>query len=124
MEGFFDKIAVKPGDVLFIPGGVPHAVGNGIFMVEIMEPSVLVVRFEFESAGCHAPEPARHNPCPVLEVWREHTVEAGQVEPWPGNQRSQACHKVQRFQHHVGRAHPETGYCEGGSNNSLGHRNG
>ena len=59
MEGFFDKIMVKPGDVLFIPGGVPHAIGGGIFMVEIMEPSDLVVRFEFERAGYTLPESAR-----------------------------------------------------------------
>jgi len=58
-EGFFDKIEVKPGDVLFIPGGVPHAIGGGIFMVEIMEPSDLVVRFEFERAGYTLPESAR-----------------------------------------------------------------
>jgi mannose-6-phosphate isomerase len=59
MEGFFDRISVKPGDVLFIPGGIPHAIGGGIFMVEIMEPSDLVVRFEFESAGYTLPESAR-----------------------------------------------------------------
>jgi len=55
----FDKIKVRPGDVLFIPGGVPHAIGEGIFMVEIMEPSDLVVRFEFERAGYTLPESAR-----------------------------------------------------------------
>lgn len=55
----FDKIRVEPGDVLFIPGGVPHAIGEGIFMVEIMEPSDLVVRFEFERAGYTLPESAR-----------------------------------------------------------------
>lgn len=55
----FDKINVQPGDVLFIPGGVPHAIGEGIFMVEIMEPSDLVVRFEFERAGYTLPESAR-----------------------------------------------------------------
>ncbi len=59
MEGFFDKIEVKPGDVLFIPGGVPHAIGGGIFMVEIMEPSDLVVRMEFERAGYTLPESER-----------------------------------------------------------------
>lgn len=55
----FDKIKVKQGDVLFIPGGVPHAIGEGIFMVEIMEPSDLVVRFEFERAGYTLPLSAR-----------------------------------------------------------------
>ena len=59
MEGYFDKILVKPGDILFIRGGIPHAIGGGIFMVEIMEPSDLVVRFEFERAGYTLPESAR-----------------------------------------------------------------
>jgi mannose-6-phosphate isomerase len=59
MESWFDRIRVKPGDVLFIPGGIPHAIGGGIFMVEIMEPSDLVVRFEFERAGYTLPESAR-----------------------------------------------------------------
>ncbi len=59
IESCFDKISVKPGDTLFIPGGVPHAIGEGIFMVEIMEPSDLAVRFEFEKAGYVLPESAR-----------------------------------------------------------------
>lgn len=59
LEGYFDKIRVHPGDVVFIPGGIPHAIGGGIFMVEVMEPSDLVVRFEFERAGYTLPESAR-----------------------------------------------------------------
>ncbi len=59
IEGCFDKIRVKPGDTLFIPGGFPHAIGEGILMVEIMEPSDLAVRFEFEKAGYVLPEKAR-----------------------------------------------------------------
>jgi mannose-6-phosphate isomerase len=59
MEAYFDRIRVEPGDVLFVPGGVPHAIGGGIFLVEIMEPSDLAVRFEFERAGYTLPESAR-----------------------------------------------------------------
>jgi len=59
MKSFFDKIKVKPGDTLFIPGGIPHAIGGEIFMVEIMEPSDLVFRFEFERAGYTLPDSAR-----------------------------------------------------------------
>ncbi len=54
-----DKIPVQPGDALFIPGGFPHAIGEGILMVEIMEPSDLAIRFEFEKAGYILPESAR-----------------------------------------------------------------
>lgn len=59
MLGCFDKIPVAPGDVIFIPGGRPHAIGEGVFMVEILEPSDLAVRFEFERDGLVIPESAR-----------------------------------------------------------------
>lgn len=59
IESCLDKIPVKPGDALFIPGGFPHAIGEGILMVEIMEPSDLAIRFEFEKAGYTLPESAR-----------------------------------------------------------------
>lgn len=59
LEACFDRIPVRPGDTFIIPGGTPHALGAGIFMVEIQEPSDLVVRFEFERAGFVLPESAR-----------------------------------------------------------------
>jgi mannose-6-phosphate isomerase len=59
IEQCFDPIPVQPGDTFIIPGGTPHALGPGVFMVEIQEPSDLVVRFEFERAGYVLPEPAR-----------------------------------------------------------------
>ncbi len=59
IEACFDPIAVRPGDTFLIPGGTPHALGAGLFLVEIQEPSDLVVRFEFERAGYVLPESAR-----------------------------------------------------------------
>ncbi len=59
IEKCFDRIPVKPGDVFLIPGGRPHALGEGILMLEIMEPSDLAVRFEFERCGYVIPEEAR-----------------------------------------------------------------
>jgi mannose-6-phosphate isomerase len=59
IEACFDRIPVKPGDVFLIPGGRPHALGEGILMLEIMEPSDLAVRFEFERCGYVIPEQAR-----------------------------------------------------------------
>lgn len=59
IEKCFDRIPVKPGDVFLIPGGRPHALGEGILMLEIMEPSDLAVRFEFEREGFVIPEAAR-----------------------------------------------------------------
>ncbi|MEZ5278741.1 MAG: class I mannose-6-phosphate isomerase [Opitutaceae bacterium] len=57
--GCFDRIPVRPGDAFIIPGGFPHALGEGLFLVEIQEPSDLVVRFEFERSGFVIPESAR-----------------------------------------------------------------
>jgi mannose-6-phosphate isomerase len=59
IEKCFDRIPVKPGDVFLLPGGRPHALGEGILMLEIMEPSDLAVRFEFERCGYRIPEKAR-----------------------------------------------------------------
>lgn len=59
MDGCFEKIPVKPGEVWYIPGGMPHAIGEGITMLEIMEPSDLVVRCEYEREGIVVPEDGR-----------------------------------------------------------------
>lgn len=59
IENCFEKIPVKSGDTFIIPGGLPHAIGEGVFMVEIMEPSDLAVRIEFEKSGYVLPESAR-----------------------------------------------------------------
>lgn len=59
MDSCFEKIPVKPGEVWYIPGGMPHAIGEGIMMLEIMEPSDLVVRCEFEREGIVVPEGGR-----------------------------------------------------------------
>ncbi|WP_199482480.1 class I mannose-6-phosphate isomerase [Vibrio owensii] len=55
----FEKIPVEEGQCYFIPGGMPHAIGEGILMIEIMEPSDWAVRFEFERGGYCLPEEAR-----------------------------------------------------------------
>lgn len=59
IESCFDRIQVKPGDTFIIPGGTPHALGAGVFMVEVQEPSDLVIRFEFARAGYVLPAAAR-----------------------------------------------------------------
>jgi len=59
LESCFEKIPVKKGDVFYVPGGLPHAIGKGVFMIEILEPTDLVVRIEFEKAGYSLPESAR-----------------------------------------------------------------
>ncbi len=55
----FEKIPIKPGDVFIVPGGMPHAIGEGVLMIEIMEPTDYAVRLEFERGGIPLPEEAR-----------------------------------------------------------------
>jgi mannose-6-phosphate isomerase len=56
---YFEKIPVRTGDVFIVPGGLPHAIGEGIFMIEIMEPTDYVVRLEFDRGGYLLPQDSR-----------------------------------------------------------------
>ena len=51
MLACFEKIPVQPGDCYVVPAGTPHAIGAGVFMVELMEPTDWVVRCETVTAG-------------------------------------------------------------------------
>ncbi len=46
MLACFEKISVQPGDCFVVPAGTPHAIGAGIFMLELQEPTDWVVRCE------------------------------------------------------------------------------
>lgn len=59
MDACFDRIPVHPGEVWLVPGGLPHAIGEGVLMLEVMEPTDLVVRCEFEREGIVVPPQAR-----------------------------------------------------------------
>lgn len=59
MLGCFDRIPVKPGDCLMVPAGVPHAIGEGIFLMELQQPSDWVVRCEFTVGDYTLPHEAR-----------------------------------------------------------------
>jgi len=54
--------------------------------------------------GIHLPCLSRHDAFAMLEIGCKYPVEAGEIQPRPGHQGRQSCNKVQRFQHHVGRA--------------------
>ena len=72
-----NRVPVKPGDTLLVPGGVPHAVGEGILLVEIQEPSDLVVRFEFERGGYLLPEASR-----FMQRGLEFCLDVFDSSPW------------------------------------------
>lgn len=54
-----NRIAVRPGDVIVIRGGLPHAIGPGVTMVEVMEPSDLVIVPEIDCCGVPLTEKQR-----------------------------------------------------------------
>jgi mannose-6-phosphate isomerase len=58
MLACFEKIRVQPGDCYVVPAGMPHAIGAGIFMMELMEPTDWVVRCETTNAGVTLPREA------------------------------------------------------------------
>src|SRR3712207_7675257 len=37
-----------PGDAIFVPAGTPHAIGDGVLIVELQEPSDMSVLLEWE----------------------------------------------------------------------------
>jgi mannose-6-phosphate isomerase len=37
--GSLNRLAVSAGDVVYLPAGVPHAIGAGVFMAELQEPT-------------------------------------------------------------------------------------
>lgn len=55
------RVSVKAGDFVFVDGGVPHAIGGGCFMVELQEPSdLMVVAERFTPSGRVIPEQKLH----------------------------------------------------------------
>ena len=46
MEQMCHKVPARMGDVFFISGGLPHAIGCGVFVVEVQEPSDITVGAE------------------------------------------------------------------------------
>ena len=41
------ELTVAPGDAIFVPGGTPHAIGEGILLVELQEPEDLSINLEW-----------------------------------------------------------------------------
>ena len=55
-----NRIAVRPGDVYFVMGRTPHAIGSGVFMIEVQQPSDLVIHTERKVVDVEMPEEACH----------------------------------------------------------------
>ena len=51
-----NRIEVQPGDVYLVGPGMPHALGPGVFMIEVQEPTDLVVNTEYIFCGIQRTE--------------------------------------------------------------------
>jgi mannose-6-phosphate isomerase len=56
--GSLHHLVVRPGDVVFVPAGVPHAIGGGALIVELQEPTDFSILCEWkgfpvDSANAH-----------------------------------------------------------------------
>lgn len=64
MEAMLHRVAVQRGDVWFIPGRLPHAIGPGVFMLEVQEPSDWVIQPERFCAGTRLSDADMWGPLP------------------------------------------------------------
>lgn len=56
------RFSVEPGDVIFIPAGLPHAMGADCLAAEIQEPTDITLRAErFRPDGSELPEESLHS---------------------------------------------------------------
>lgn len=86
-------VDVVPGDVVLVPGGTAHAIGAGIFVVEVQEPTDFSVLLEFEGfssltdafvgmdvAGAVASTTTSAIPTGVLDNLHRHVDLAGRAD--------------------------------------------
>jgi mannose-6-phosphate isomerase len=45
--GAMNRLAVQTGDAIFVPAGTPHAIGAGLFIIELQEPTDFSVMLEW-----------------------------------------------------------------------------
>ncbi|CAM05400.1 mannose-6-phosphate isomerase [Saccharopolyspora erythraea NRRL 2338] len=48
MLGSLNEIPVKPGDTVHVPAGTPHAIGAGVFIVELQQPTDFSITLEWQ----------------------------------------------------------------------------
>ncbi|KAA9155766.1 mannose-6-phosphate isomerase [Amycolatopsis acidicola] len=47
MLGALNSVPVRPGDNVYIPAGLPHAIGEGVFVVELQQPTDFSLTIEW-----------------------------------------------------------------------------
>jgi mannose-6-phosphate isomerase len=70
-----NEVRVSPGDVVFVPAGVPHAIGDGMLICELQEPSDFGFLFEWRGY-VDSPDTA------TMALGWQRAVEALDRSPW------------------------------------------
>lgn len=55
LVGALNEVPVRPGDTCLVPAGVPHAIGAGITLVEVQEPTDFSILLEWEGFAIDGP---------------------------------------------------------------------
>jgi mannose-6-phosphate isomerase len=51
MLASMNRVEVRTGDILYVPAGTPHAIGQGVFVTELQEPTSFSILAEYASFG-------------------------------------------------------------------------
>jgi mannose-6-phosphate isomerase len=51
MLGALNPVPVQPGDAIYVPAGTPHAISDGVLIVELQEPTDMSVLLEWDGFG-------------------------------------------------------------------------
>ena len=68
---------IKAGDTVFVPAGIPHAVGEGILIVELQEPTDLSILMEWTNLAIDGRKEGH------LGLGFERALEGVDRSPWP-----------------------------------------
>lgn len=72
-----NSVAVRPGDTVYIPAGLPHAIGAGVFVAELQQPTDLSLTLEWRDF-LSTPEQAH------LGIGFDTALEALDTSAWDG----------------------------------------
>jgi mannose-6-phosphate isomerase len=77
-----NELRVAPGDCVYVPAGTPHAIGEGIFIVEVQEPSDLGVLLEWERFVPSESAAMGLELDTALDATRRSAVSGDELESW------------------------------------------
>jgi mannose-6-phosphate isomerase len=80
MLAAMNRFEVEPGDRVLVPAGFPHAIGSGVFTIELQQPSDLSVMLEWEPFGVDGAEQVGVDRDLALRCLNRHPVDAQRLK--------------------------------------------